>query len=146
VQDLFTYKDNPRERSGNNQRTVWRQGYFGMIKSVVRSRSGTRSWTAPPSRSTTSRSKNAWRHWAMGLAYSANGQPDKAKATLAEMHKDLDAVTSAKEPSASRRRSSKRRSRRAVGIRRRPTSYRKLPPIAKRTSCTRTARLSAAGG
>ena len=34
----------------------------------------------------------------MGLAYSATGQADKAKATLADMHKDLDAVTSAKEP------------------------------------------------
>jgi tetratricopeptide (TPR) repeat protein len=34
----------------------------------------------------------------MGLAYSASGQPEKAKATLAEMQKDLDAVTSSKEP------------------------------------------------
>jgi tetratricopeptide (TPR) repeat protein len=42
--------------------------------------------------------QNAWRHWAMGLAYSATGQADKAKVALADMHKDLDAVTSAKEP------------------------------------------------
>ena len=34
VQDLFTYKDNPRERAGNSQRTVWRQGYFGLIKTI----------------------------------------------------------------------------------------------------------------
>jgi tetratricopeptide (TPR) repeat protein len=34
----------------------------------------------------------------MGLAYSASGQADKAKATLADLHKALDAVTSAKEP------------------------------------------------
>ena len=42
--------------------------------------------------------QQAWRHWAMGLAYSATGQADKAKATLADMQKDLDAMTSAKEP------------------------------------------------
>src|SRR5436190_4912962 len=36
VQHLFTFKENPRERSGNNQRGVWRQGYFGLIKTVVR--------------------------------------------------------------------------------------------------------------
>src|SRR6185295_2406255 len=35
VQDLFTYKENPRERNSNNQRNVWRQGYFGLIKSTV---------------------------------------------------------------------------------------------------------------
>ena len=98
VQDLFTYKDNPRERNSNNQRTVWRQGYFGLIKSVVRFE----KWNAILDGSTIpvydKPEQNAWRHWAMGLAYSANGQQDKAKTTLAEMHKDLDAVTSAKEP------------------------------------------------
>jgi hypothetical protein len=98
VQDLFTYKDNPRERNSNNQRTVWRQGYFGLIKSVVRFE----KWNAILDGTTIpvydKPEQNAWRHWAMGLAYSANGQQDKAKATLAEMHKDLDAVTSSKEP------------------------------------------------
>ncbi len=98
VQDLFTYKDNPRERSGNNQRTVWRQGYFGMIKSVVRFEKWNEILDGTTIPVYDKPEQNAWRHWAMGLAYSANGQPDKAKATLAEMHKDLDAVTSAKEP------------------------------------------------
>src|SRR6185436_3414879 len=31
VQHLFTFKENPRERSGNSQRNTWRQGYFGLI-------------------------------------------------------------------------------------------------------------------
>lgn len=98
VQDLFTYKDNPRERSSNNQRTVWRQGYFGLIKSVVRFE----KWNAILDGKTIPAydkpEQQAWRHWAMGLAYSASGQPDKAKAALGEMQKDLDAVTSSKEP------------------------------------------------
>src|SRR5207302_1646001 len=42
--------------------------------------------------------QNAWRHWALGLAYAATGQMDQAKATLADLRKDLEAVTSAKEP------------------------------------------------
>src|SRR5207249_6325333 len=42
--------------------------------------------------------QNAWRHWAMGLAFAATGQMDQAKTSLADMHKDLEAVTSAKEP------------------------------------------------
>jgi tetratricopeptide (TPR) repeat protein len=98
VQDLFTYKDNPRERNSNNQRTVWRQGYFGLIKTVVRFE----KWNAILDGGTIpvydKPEQNAWRRWAMGLAYSANGQQDKARTTLAEMHKDLDAVTSSKEP------------------------------------------------
>jgi tetratricopeptide (TPR) repeat protein len=98
VQDLFTYKDNPRERSGNNQRTVWRQGYFGLIKSVVRFE----KWDAILDGKTIplydKPEQNAWRHWAIGLAYSATGHADRAKATLADMQKDLDGVTSGKEP------------------------------------------------
>ena len=98
VQDLFTYKDNPRERAGNNQRTVWRQGYFGMIKTVVRFEKWNEILDGKTLVAYDKPEQNAWRHWAMGLAYSANGQADKAKATLAELQKDLDAVTSAKEP------------------------------------------------
>jgi tetratricopeptide (TPR) repeat protein len=98
VQDLFTYKDNPRERNSNNQRTVWRQGYFGMIKTVVRFEKWNEILDGQTIPAYDKPEQNAWRHWAMGLAYSATGQPDKARAALAEMHKDLDAVTSAKEP------------------------------------------------
>ena len=98
VQDLFTYKDNPRERAGNNQRTVWRQGYFGLIKTLVRFEKWNEILDGKTIPLYDKPEQNAWRHWAMGLAYSATGQADKAKATLAEMHKDLAAVTSQKEP------------------------------------------------
>jgi tetratricopeptide (TPR) repeat protein len=99
VQDLFTYKDNPRERAGNNQRTVWRQGYFGLIKSVVRFEKWNEILDGKTVPVYDKPEQQAWRHWAMGLAYSANGQADKAKATLADMQKDLEGVT-AKEPIA----------------------------------------------
>jgi tetratricopeptide (TPR) repeat protein len=77
---------------------VWRQGYFGLIKSVVRFEKWNEILDGKTIPLYDKPEQNAWRHWAMGLAYSATGQPDKAKATLADMHKDLDAVTSAKEP------------------------------------------------
>src|SRR5262249_6556548 len=44
--------------------------------------------------------QNAWHHWALGLAQANTGQTDKARATLADMQKDLAGVTSAKEPIA----------------------------------------------
>jgi tetratricopeptide (TPR) repeat protein len=98
VQDLFTYKENPRERAGNNQRNVWRQGYFGLIKSTVRFEKWREILDGKTLPVYDKPEQQAWRHWAIGLAYSATGQPDKAKATLADLQKDLDAVTSAKEP------------------------------------------------
>ncbi len=98
VQDLFTYKENPRERNGNNQRGVWRQGYFGLIKSVVRFEKWNEILDGKTIPVYDKPEQQAWRHWAMGLAYSATGQPDKAKAAAADMQKDLDAVTSSKEP------------------------------------------------
>jgi len=100
VQHLFTFKENPRERAGNNQRGVWRQGYFGLIKTVVRFE----KWDAIQDGATIPEydkpEQQAWRHWAIGLAQANTGQTDRAKATLGEMHKDLSAVTSAKEPIA----------------------------------------------
>jgi tetratricopeptide (TPR) repeat protein len=98
VQDLFTYKENPRERSGNNQRGVWRQGYFGLIKSTVRFEKWNEILDGKTLPVYDKPEQQAWRHWAIGLAYSATGQAANAKAALADMQKDLDAVTSSKEP------------------------------------------------
>jgi tetratricopeptide (TPR) repeat protein len=98
VQHLLTFKENPRDRGGNNQTGPWRQGYFGLIKSVVRFE----KWDAILDGKTIpvydKPEQNAWRHWAAGLAYAHTGQLDKAKTTLANMQKDLESVTSAKEP------------------------------------------------
>ena len=98
VQHLFTFKENPRERAGNSQRGVWRQGYFGLIKSTVRFEKWNEILDGKTLPVYDKPEQQAWRHWAIGLAQSATGQPEKAKATLADMQKDLDAVTSAKEP------------------------------------------------
>src|SRR4029079_10484086 len=93
-------KENPRERSGNNQRGVWRQGYFGLIKTVVRFEKAYAMQDGTTIPVYDKPEQQAWRHWAIGLAQANTGQIDRAKATLAGMQKDLSAVTSAKEPIA----------------------------------------------
>jgi tetratricopeptide (TPR) repeat protein len=98
VQNLFTFKENPRERNGNNQRGVWRQGYFGLVKSLVRFEKWDEILDGKTFPTYDKPEQQAWRHWATGLAYSATGQAERAKAALADMQKDLDAVTSSKEP------------------------------------------------
>jgi tetratricopeptide (TPR) repeat protein len=100
VQHLFTFKENPRERGGNNQRGVWRQGYFGLIKTVVRFEKWDEIQDGKIFPVYDKPEQNAWRHWALGLAQANTGQLDRAKATLADMQKDLAAVTSSKEPIA----------------------------------------------
>ena len=98
VQHLFTFKETPREAAGTNQRVAWRQAYFGLIKTAVRFE----KWDAILDGTTIpvydKPEQNAWRHWAMGLAYAATGQLDRANATLADLKKDVAAVTSANEP------------------------------------------------
>ena len=98
VQHLFTFRETPRERAGNSQRVTWRQGYFGLIKTTVRFEKWNEILDGKTIPVYDKPEQQAWRHWAMGLAYSATGQPEKAKAALADMQKHLDAVTSAKEP------------------------------------------------
>jgi tetratricopeptide (TPR) repeat protein len=98
VQHLLTFKENPRERSGDLQTGPWRQGYFALIKTVVRFEKWQEILNGTTIPVYDKPEQNAWRHWAIGLAQAATGQIDKANATLAEMQKDLEAVTSSKEP------------------------------------------------
>jgi tetratricopeptide (TPR) repeat protein len=97
VQHLLTFKENPRDRNGNNQTGPWRQGYFALIKSVVRFEKWNEILDGKTIPTYDKPEQNAWRHWATGLAYANTGQLDKAKATLAEMQADLEGVTSSKE-------------------------------------------------
>jgi tetratricopeptide (TPR) repeat protein len=98
AQHLLTFKENPRDRSGNNQTGPWRQGYFSVIKSVVRFEKWNEILEGKTIPIYDKPEQNAWRHWAMGLAYANTGQLDKAKATLIELQADLEGVTSSKEP------------------------------------------------
>jgi len=90
---LNDFKETPRERSGNNQRNSWRQGYFSLIRSIVRFE----KWDVIQDGTTIPiydrPEQIAWNLWATGLAQAATGQLDKARATardLAEQAKKGD--------------------------------------------------------
>ena len=100
VQHLLSFKETPRERAGNGQRITWRQGYFGLIKTAVRFERWHDILDAKTIPVYDKPEQNAWRHWAMGLAYAATGKLAEARATLADMQTDLTAVTATKEPIA----------------------------------------------
>ncbi len=100
VQHLFTFKETPREKAGNSQRVPWRQAYFGLIKTTVRFERWNEILDGRTVPVYDKPEQQAWRHWAIGLAHSATGQQDRAKAALADLEKLLPAATASREPLA----------------------------------------------
>jgi tetratricopeptide (TPR) repeat protein len=100
VQHLFTFKETPREKAGNSQRVPWRQGYFGLIKTTVRFERWADILDGRTIPVYDKPEQQAWRLWAIGLAHSATGNQDRAKATLADLEKLLPTATASREPLA----------------------------------------------
>ena len=98
TQHLMTFRETPREKASNNQRTAWRQSYFALIKTLVRFEKWDEILDGTTIPVYDKPEQNAWRHWAMGLAYAAKGQPDRANAMLSDLKKNIDSITSATEP------------------------------------------------
>jgi tetratricopeptide (TPR) repeat protein len=98
VQHLFTFKETPREKSGNSQRVAWRQGYFGLIKTLVRFERWPEILDAATIPVYDKPEQQAWRLWAIGLAHSARGEQQRAKQALDDMQKQVSAVTASAEP------------------------------------------------
>jgi hypothetical protein len=100
VQHLFTFKETPRDQAGNNQRVPWRQGYYTLIKTLVRFE----KWDAILDGRTIpvydKPEQNAWRLWAEGLAEAATGRLDRAKTTLSDLQKQVGAISPARPPLA----------------------------------------------
>jgi tetratricopeptide (TPR) repeat protein len=98
VQHLFTFKETPREQAGNSQRVPYRQGYYGLVKTLVRFERWQDILDGKIIPVYDKPEQNAWRLWAMGLAQSATGQAKRAKATLAELNKQAAVATGTGEP------------------------------------------------
>jgi tetratricopeptide (TPR) repeat protein len=98
VQHLFTFKETPRESTGNSQRVAWRQAYFGLIKTLVRFERWSQILDGRTIPVYDKPEQNAWRHWAIGLAYAADGQIERARTTLGDLDRDIAAVTATAEP------------------------------------------------
>ncbi len=90
------FKETPRERGSSGQRAAWRQGYFSLIKTLVRFErwdlilDGTTIpvYDRPEQR--------AWRTWATGLAFAAQGKKKQAQAALNEMGELLKKIEASK--------------------------------------------------
>jgi hypothetical protein len=85
-QSLLAFKETPRERAGENQRVTWRQGHFSLIKTLVRFARWQEILDGRTIPVYDKPEQQAWRAWAMGLAYSATGNTVAAKSSLDEMH------------------------------------------------------------
>jgi tetratricopeptide (TPR) repeat protein len=98
VRHMMTFKETPRERTGNNQRTPYRQGYYALVKTLVRFE----RWDLILDGSTIPTydkpEQNVWRLWAVGLAQAAQGKVDEAKKTYAQLQEQMKGVTASKRP------------------------------------------------
>lgn len=94
------FKETPRERSGSNQRVTWRQGYYGLVKTLIRFE----RWDVILDGTTIPvydrPEQQAWRLWATGLAQANTGQADKARTTLREMSEHVKKAEGSRRPLA----------------------------------------------
>jgi tetratricopeptide (TPR) repeat protein len=98
VQHLFTFKETPPEKAGNSQRVPYRQGYFGLIKTLVRFERWPEILDGRTIPMYDKPEQNGWRLWATGLAQAATGQPDRARASLKGMQGQISRATATAEP------------------------------------------------
>lgn len=100
VQHLMSFKESPRERAGSGQRSPYRQGYYGLVKTLVRFE----RWDLILDGTTIpvydKPEQRAWRAWAMGLAHAAQGRLDEARAVHRMLKDHVGAATAAKRPLA----------------------------------------------
>jgi len=98
VRQMMAFKETPRERSGNSQRTAYRQGYYSLVKTLVRFE----KWNLILDPSTVpvydKAEQHAWRTWAVGLAYAASDKLDEARTTLETLKGHVNASTATKRP------------------------------------------------
>jgi tetratricopeptide (TPR) repeat protein len=95
---MLSFKETPRERSGNSQRTAYRQGYYSLVKTLVRFE----RWDLVLDGATIPQYdkpvQQAWRAWATGLAHASNGRLDEARGARQQMKSLLGRVTATRRP------------------------------------------------
>ncbi len=89
---LLTFKETPRERGGDNQRVTYRQGYFGLIKTLVRFEKWDLILDGQTLPAYDQPTQHVWRLWATGLAHADQGHLDQARAALADIKTAFKAI------------------------------------------------------
>jgi tetratricopeptide (TPR) repeat protein len=94
------FKETPRERGGSNQRVTYRQGYYALIKTLVRFQ----KWDVILDGTTIPTydrpEQHAWRLWAIGIAQASTGQVEKARASLRELSEQVKKAEGSRRPLA----------------------------------------------
>lgn len=98
VRLLLAFKETPNERAGDSQRTVWRQGHFALIKTLVRFERWQEILDGSVLPVYDKPEQQAWNLWATGLAQSATGKRAAAKASLVSMQEHIARSTAGLEP------------------------------------------------
>jgi tetratricopeptide (TPR) repeat protein len=98
VQHMMSFKETPRERTGSGQRTPYRQGYYGLVKTLVRFERWDLILDGVTLPVYDRPEQRAWRAWAIGLAHAAQGRLDEARTTHQMMKEHVQAATAVKRP------------------------------------------------
>ena len=98
VRHMMSFRETPRDRAGSSQRTPYRQGYYALVKTLVRFE----KWDAILDGATIpvydKPEQRAWRLWAVGLAHAAQGRTGAAKKAHEELREQLKSITASKGP------------------------------------------------
>lgn len=85
AQSLLAIKESPRERANERGPSTWRQGYFALIRTLVRFERWPEVLDGRTIPQYDRPEQQAWRAWAVGLAQSASGNADAASASLKQL-------------------------------------------------------------
>lgn len=98
VKHMMSFKETPREKNGSGQRVTFRQGYYSLVKTLVRFE----QWDLVLDGNTIPvydrPEQHAWRTWAVGLAYASQGKLEEARSALSQMKTHVQAATATKRP------------------------------------------------
>ncbi|HJR57825.1 MAG TPA: tetratricopeptide repeat protein [Vicinamibacterales bacterium] len=98
VAHLMSFKETPRERTGSSQRVAYRQGYYSLVKTLVRFERWDLVLDGTTIPTHDKPEQHAWRTWAIGLGYAAQGRLDAARTIGDEMRRHVSRVTATRRP------------------------------------------------
>ncbi|MGH6914865.1 MAG: tetratricopeptide repeat protein, partial [Geminicoccales bacterium] len=94
------FRETPRDRKGSSQRTPYRQGYYALVKTLVRFERWDLVLDGTTVPAYDKPEQQSWRLWAIGLAHAAQGRVDEAKQAHEKMREQLESITASKRPLA----------------------------------------------
>ncbi len=90
--ELLRIKENPRERASVDGQSTHRQGWFCLMKTLVRFEKWDEILDGQTLPLHDKPREAVWYHWARGLAHSFKGNSAEAEASLREMRKSLETL------------------------------------------------------